>query len=185
MAGRTPASRSRLEDFEALCRANGLSLTVQRRAILEAVLARHDHPTADQVYDAVKSRIPGVSRTTVYRVLETLVDVGVITRVCHPGGVTRFDPKVHQHHHLVCLECGAVTDVEDERLNMIALPPIRTGGFNVHEFHIHFRGVCAGCQKKRPVRQRSGAAVSTNRAAVGRRSSGRTKSTLNKRRKSP
>jgi Fur family peroxide stress response transcriptional regulator len=145
------------------------------------VLTRHDHPTADQVYDAVKTCIPGVSRTTVYRVLETLVGFGVITRVCHPGGVTRFDPKIHQHHHLVCLKCGAVTDVEDERLNAIALPAIRTRGFDVHEYHIHFRGVCAAC-KKRKARSRDRATASGNRATVGGRSLGRRKSTLKKRR---
>ena len=70
---RSAEKRQRLESFERLCRERGLSLTVQRRAVLEAVLDRGDHPTADQVYDEVKERLPGLSRTTVYRVLETLV----------------------------------------------------------------------------------------------------------------
>ena len=65
----------KLRQFEALCRSKRLPLTVQRRAIFEAVLERDDHPAADQVFEVVKERIPGVSRTTVYRVLDTLVDL--------------------------------------------------------------------------------------------------------------
>jgi Fur family peroxide stress response transcriptional regulator len=145
---RAKDKRARLERFEAACRERGLALTVQRRAILEAVLDRDDHPTADAVYGSVKGRIPGVSRTTVYRVLEALVRLGAITKVCHPGAVVRFDPKIQQHHHLVCLHCDRIVDVEDERLNQIAVPKIRAKGFELQEFHVHFRGICPECQKK-------------------------------------
>ena len=65
----------RLQEFEALCRERGSPLTVQRRDILKAILERDDHPSADQIYETVKDRIPGLSRTTVYRVLDTLVEL--------------------------------------------------------------------------------------------------------------
>ena len=65
---------ARLQEFEETCRRKGLPLTVQRRVILEAVLQRDDHPTADQIYEAVQERIPQLSRTTVYRVLDALLD---------------------------------------------------------------------------------------------------------------
>ena len=107
----------RLRRFEDVCRQRGLSLTVQRRVILEAVLDHADHPTADRIYDEVSRRIPGVSRTTVYRVLEMLVEVGVITKACSPGAATRFDPMTHRHHHLVCLHCDRLIDLEDAELN--------------------------------------------------------------------
>ena len=140
--------RRRLEEFEELCRRQGLPLTVQRRTIFEAVLVRQDHPTADQVYNAVRGRLPGVSRTTVYRVLDTLVRMGVINRISHPGAAARFDAKVHQHHHLVCLQCGKIIDLEDQRLNELALPTVATQGYRIDEFHIHFRGTCPACLKK-------------------------------------
>ena len=139
----------RLEQFEAACRAQGLALTVQRRVIFDAVIDREDHPTADQVYDLVKDRIPGVSRTTVYRALDTLVQIGTIIKVCHPGASARYDPKVDQHHHLVCTMCNSIIDLNDERLNAIRLPEIDTGGFDVREFHIHLRGTCPDCLRKR------------------------------------
>ena len=72
--------QKRLQEFEELCRRQALPLTVQRRTILDAVLATNDHPTAEQVFRAVQDRLPGVSRTTVYRVLDTLVRVSVIKR---------------------------------------------------------------------------------------------------------
>ena len=105
---------------------------------------RQDHPTADQVYNAVRGRLPGVSRTTVYRVLDTLVRMGVINRISHPGAAARFDAKVHQHHHLVCLQCGKIIDLEDQRLNELALPTVATQGYRIDEFHIHFRGDLPG-----------------------------------------
>ena len=76
--------QARLAEFEALCRERGLSVTVQRRVIFEVLLGRRDHPTAEQVYDLVIDRIPRVSRATVYRVLDTLVQVGVITPMALP-----------------------------------------------------------------------------------------------------
>jgi len=145
---RSEEREARLRSFEALCRESGLSLTVQRRMILQEVLGREDHPAADDVYELVKDRIPGVSRTTVYRVLDTLVRMGVISKVCHPGAAARFDPKIHQHHHLVCTRCDAILDVEDERLNSLALPAIDTRGYRLQEFHVHLRGVCAKCRRR-------------------------------------
>lgn len=164
--------QARMEYFESLCRQHGLSRTVQRRTIFEALLDREDHPTADRVYDLVKHRIPGVSLTTVYRVLDRLVEIGVISKLCHAGGTVRFDPKMHQHHHLVCVQCERILDLEDEKLNALTLPDVRTQGFEIHEFHIHLRGICPECLRKR---SRKGAMSSARqkrrtRSAVRRRS---------------
>ena len=144
----SPSEQKRVQEFEDLCRRRGLPLTVQRRTILEAVLGREDHPTAEQIFDTVRDKLPGVSRTTVYRVLDTLVRVGVINRICHPGAAARFDPKIHQHHHLVCLHCDKILDLEDQKLNALRLPTIDTAGYEIDEFHIHFRGTCPDCLRK-------------------------------------
>ncbi len=157
--------QARVEYFEALCRQHGLSRTVQRRTIFEALLDREDHPTADQVYDLVKRRIPGVSLTTVYRVLDTLVEIGVITKLCHAGGTVRFDPKIHQHHHLVCLRCERILDLEDEKLNALALPDVSTQGFEIREFHVHLRGICPECRRKRSRKGAASPAKQTRRAS--------------------
>jgi Fur family peroxide stress response transcriptional regulator len=156
---------------------------VQRWSILAAVLDRDDHPTADQVYGVVRDRIPGVSRTTVYRVLETLVRTGVITKVCHPGAATRFDPRIEQHHHLVCLHCDSIVDLEDRRLNEITLPDVGTRGFTIKEFNIHLRGICGECRRK--LSRGNPAAKKADQRGAGESASGKTERHGRRRRLKP
>ncbi len=139
----------KLAVFEAECRKRGLAVTVQRRAVFETLSARRDHPTADQVYDAVKGRIPGLSRTTVYRVLETLVEAGFLRKVHHAGGVARFDPVTHRHHHLVCEACGRLVDIGDEAVPALRLPEARGSGFRIKDYSVSFLGLCGACTRAR------------------------------------
>ena len=134
-----------LEDAERICRRHGLPLTVQRRMILEALAPRTDHPTADEILLDVRQRAPEISRTTVYRVLEAFVRVRVARKVCHPGAVARYEILREQHHHLVCLVCGRMTDFEDPRLDKLPLPDSKSQGFELIEYSIQFRGTCADC----------------------------------------
>lgn len=140
---------ARLQQFEETCRQKGLPVTMQRRVILEAVLQRNDHPTADQIYEAVQGRIPQLSRTTVYRTLDTLLELGVIRRVHLTGATTRFDGKIGRHHHLVCVHCSKIIDIEDEGLNQMPLPRQKLQGFEVDDFSVQVWGTCADCQKNR------------------------------------
>jgi Fur family peroxide stress response transcriptional regulator len=165
MTRRRRQKRSRR--LEQLCRDHGLSVTVQRRAIFEAMADRADHPTADQIHDEVKEHIPDVSRTTVYRVLETLVDIGAITKACSPGAATRFDPKTNRHHHLVCLRCEKLIDLDDKQLHHhVELPDVRSQSFEVTGLSIHFHGICAACRKER--RQKNVAAPGTGKPMPGK-----------------
>ncbi len=146
---------ARIQSFESLCRGQGLAVTVQRRAIFESVLDRRDHPTADEVFEQISAAMPGVSRATVYRTLETLVCLGVITKACTPGAATRYDPMTHAHHHLICERCEKLFDVEDRELESRIKPPrLRDrggdGAFVVHGYSIRFHGLCAACSHKQP-----------------------------------
>ena len=140
---------ARLRDFEEICRQKGLPVTIQRRVILESVLQRSDHPTADQIYEAVQERIPRLSRTTVYRVLDTLLELGVIRRVHLAGGTSRFDGMIRRHHHLVCTCCNRIIDFEDDKLDQLPLPKRKFQGFEAEDYSVQVSGVCADCQKKR------------------------------------
>jgi len=139
---------ARLREFESLCRERGLPLTVQRREVLRGMLERDDHPTADQIYETVRQRIAGLSLTTVYRVLETLVGLGVIRRLPHPGPSARFDGKTYRHHHLVCKRCHRVVDVQSHVFDDLALPAPQRQGFEIEDFSVHFLGVCEECRRK-------------------------------------
>jgi len=148
MNKRLSKSARALENFAQMCRRQALPLTIQRRHILEVLLGRTDHPTADQVFEEVQARLPGISRTTVYRALNTLVRLGVIRMVCSPGASVRFDANLEQHHHLVCLYCGKMSDWDDPRLNRLPLPNTRRAGFKIVDYTVHFRGACVDCIRK-------------------------------------
>jgi Fur family peroxide stress response transcriptional regulator len=130
------------------CRARAIPLTPQRRAVLEAVVVRDDHPTADGIYDEVRRCLPDVSRMTVYRVLELLLDLGIIARVGHIGRAARFDPITQRHHHLACVRCDSLIDLHDPCLNELDLPDARRLGFEVSDYSILFTGICSACKRK-------------------------------------
>jgi len=149
-AGKRVRERERIErlrGFEALCRRRGLPLTVQRRTILEAVLESDTHPTADAVYQVVRERVPAVSRTTVYRVLDTLVELGVIRQVQQTGTAARFDGNTRRHHHLICSLCGRMADLEAPELDQLPLPGGNPKGFRIDDYTVQFLGICAACRK--------------------------------------
>ena len=138
-----------LAEFESLCRRRGLAVTVQRRAVFTELARRRDHPTADQVYDAVRDRLPGLSRTTVYRVLEALVENGLARKVHHAAGVVRFDPMTGRHHHLACDACGRLVDLDDALVPPLRLPPASGTGFRIKDYSVSFTGLCPACTKKK------------------------------------
>lgn len=146
-ANEQQASLSKTKDLLVACKENGLALTIQRRAILENLAGRSDHPTADQIYDSIKEQLEGVSRTTVYRVLETLVNVGVIKKVSNPQSIAHFDADTSRHHHMTCIHCGAVIDIHDERLNSLELPECFKSDFEFQDYTINFSGRCSSCRK--------------------------------------
>ena len=140
---------SRMRTFEAQCRSQGIRLTLQRRVILEAVLDLDNHPTADRVFEAVASCAPGISRTTVYRTLETLVRMGAIGKASHPSSVFRYDSRIETHHHLICERCDAVIDISDARLDALPVPDTSALGFEVLGVRVQLRGICRRCRDRK------------------------------------
>ncbi|MDY0165958.1 MAG: Fur family transcriptional regulator [Thermoguttaceae bacterium] len=136
----------RLQALEERCRQRGVPVTVQRRAILEAVLRRKDHPSADDIFEAVHARLPQVSRTTIYRVLDTFVDMGLIRRL-RQTGAARFDRNIDRHHHLICTRCGKVMDLEDPALDQLPMPKHKLHGFEIDDYSVQFSGTCPDCQR--------------------------------------
>jgi len=145
----------RMDRFFAAHRESGLPITTQRRAVFEAILDRTDHPTAEQLYRAVRGQLPQISRMTVHRILGTFASLGLVAKACHPGSAARFDPTLRPHHHLVCLECGRIIDVEDSRLDHLPWPKVNPREFQIQGYTVHFRGRCARCGRKpRALRRR-------------------------------
>ena len=140
----------RRAEIERVCRENSLPLTAQRRIVL-LTLPRLNHPTVDEVWGEVRKSMPEVSRTTVYRILETCAELRIIRKVCHAGAVTRYEEKTTRHHHLLCIRCQKMADLKDPGLDRIRLPG-EGSGFHIEDYSIEFRGLCAQCAAK-PVSQ--------------------------------
>jgi Fe2+ or Zn2+ uptake regulation protein len=92
-----------------------------------------------------RRRLP-VSRATVFRTLEAFVRRGLITKACHPGSAVRYDRRLDRHHHLVCLACARVVDIQDARLDALPVPDTRRFGFAVSDFRVQLRGTCRQCR---------------------------------------
>ncbi|MBC8101862.1 MAG: transcriptional repressor [Cytophagales bacterium] len=130
--------------------------TIQRKAVQEAIHSlAGQHPTASEVYAAVRERYPQLSLATVYRALHALVEQHAVTEM-RVENVARYDigmgsalsPIACPHHHIVCRRCGRVTDVCASAIPSPLLQAIgeAANGFQVDAHPIQFRGVCASCQ---------------------------------------
>jgi Fe2+ or Zn2+ uptake regulation protein len=144
---RARSAATDLEQLAEICRRHSLPLTVQRRLVLEELSRRSDHPTADGVFHAVRQELREISRTTVYRILEIFVRIGVARKVCHPGAAARYEIRTQRHHHLVCIECDSIVDLDYPRLNDLPLPNV-SSGFTIEDYSIQFRGICPECARK-------------------------------------
>ena len=153
-----------LARLEAACRHAGIPTTVQRRVIFAALVERTDHPTVDQVFADVKDRIPGVSRTTVYRTLETFAHLGLARRTNHFAASARFDGNMEQHHHLVCTACGKVVDYQAADLAVVNAPDGRRHGFTVLDYSVYFEGICSECKTAASRRNRAKEPLAKTRA---------------------
>ena len=96
----------------SLVRRAGVRMTRQRRAVLETILASHDHPTAAQIFERTKNNMPGISLATVYNCLETLSQASIINHLNFDNGPSRFCPNLEPHVHLLDDENNRVLDIQ-------------------------------------------------------------------------
>ncbi|MDT8436486.1 MAG: transcriptional repressor [Gemmatimonadota bacterium] len=95
----------------ALGRA-GHRFTEQRAAVYDALCALGTHPTADEIFRTVRLQVPDISLATVYKALEAFESAGACLRLADGDGPARYDARTDGHHHLRCVDCGRVVDVE-------------------------------------------------------------------------
>src|SRR5215831_5262356 len=134
--------------LEEKLRQKQLKITPQRLEILRAVQHHQcDHPSAELIYHSVKKRYPAVSLATVYKTLETLVEIGEIRVAIVTQGKTRYDARLDRHHHFLCSACGQVQDVE-MKLDCLdtCMPESLQGKGKVQRSEVIFHGICSCCE---------------------------------------
>ncbi|MFP5451898.1 MAG: Fur family transcriptional regulator, partial [Thermoleophilia bacterium] len=125
-------------DLIETLQSHDIQPSAQRVAVAEYVLKTTAHPSADQVWTAVKARFPMISRATVYNTLNLFVEKGLLRGLVLAEGRAVFDPNVERHHHFIDEETGAIHDVPWEALKVQQVEALP--GVEVHEYQVVLRG---------------------------------------------
>jgi Fur family ferric uptake transcriptional regulator len=142
-------------DFEAVLRDAGLRVTRPRVAVLHA-LRELAHADTDSVIAACRRELPDVSHQAVYDSLRVLTAAGLTRRIQPAGSVARYEVRVgDNHHHLVCRECGAITDVDCAVGHVPCLTASDDHGYVVDEAEVVFWGLCPACSTRAPAQRTS------------------------------
>jgi Fur family transcriptional regulator, peroxide stress response regulator len=122
-------------------------MTPQRAAILDYLEGNTSHPSAEDIFDAVKVDYPMMSFATVYNTIETLRDMGLLWELSIDDQRKRYDPNTDSHHHLICTRCRKVVDVHMEF--DLTVPPNQAHGYTLTGRHVEFYGICPQCAEKK------------------------------------
>lgn len=146
---RDQVSSAKIALFRRVCRERGIKVTPQRLEIFFEIVRAKDHPSAEDVYDRVKTRLPTISLDTIYRTLATFERCGLVAKVQFLEDRLRFDPNMETHHHLFCSECKSIVDFLWSDFDKAALPREVAHWGRPETRHVYIRGICAACSAKR------------------------------------
>lgn len=124
-------------------------MTQQRQIILEEVQRVDCHPTADEIYDRVRERLPKISLGTVYRNLDILSKDGIIKKIDFGYPQMRFDGNIREHYHVTCMACGKIEDIpaegQDPTLHRLERTLLNVTKYKIFGHNLEFVGLCPGC----------------------------------------
>ena len=106
-------------EFRDLCHRHHLAATHQRQIIYETVMSLSGHPSPEVIYGKVRRKIPSISLATVFKNIQTFLDSGMLREVSLHHGAMRVEPNHEPHHHLVCVRCRSIEDLEESRLGPV------------------------------------------------------------------
>jgi Fur family transcriptional regulator, peroxide stress response regulator len=139
-------SAQRLGEFVERCRERGIAVTPQRLAVIDALLASEDHPSTDEICAAVRRKHPHVSLATVHRILEQFCEVGEARKVTLLHDVARYDGNVEPHHHVLCIRCRKVHDIEIPDVDKLIAGTPSLGEFALLRCSLEIEALCGRCQ---------------------------------------
>ncbi len=136
------------ETLRQALHGQGVQLTSQRVAVYEYLSRVEHHPTAEEIYLAVKPKMPRISLATVYKNLEALAKCEVVSKLTYGDGAARYDIRTDHHHHTRCLACGKVWDMEAAESSawLKGIKPPQAG-FEVKDYRLEILGHCRDCRR--------------------------------------
>lgn len=146
------STESMLNNIRKKLHDAGYKLTPQREATTLVLLENDkDHLSAEEIYMLVKQKSPEIGLATVYRTLEMLNELQIVDKISFTDGLARYDMRKegakHFHHHLLCLECGNIEEVEEDLLVEVERVVEKKYHFLVKDHRLTFHGICEDCQK--------------------------------------
>ena len=143
------------DELSERIRAASLKVTATRRSVL-AALSAAPHTSADTIFAAVATELPGTSLQAVYGVLTAFTTAGLVRRIEPAGSAALYECRIgDNHHHLVCTHCSAVQDVDCVVGGAPCLTPSDDHGFTIDEAEVIFWGLCPSCSTAASTDQRS------------------------------
>lgn len=136
--------KDRIKDLMEELSGKGVRWTIQRYAVLEYLYTHRTHPTAEEIFRALKRQFPAISKATVYNTLELLKQYGLVRELYLEKERARYDFEVAPHFHLVCRSCGGIYDLD---LSAPSVPK-EVDGHVVEDVMYCAFGVCAECRSK-------------------------------------
>ncbi|MDF2546516.1 Fur family transcriptional regulator [Anaerosolibacter sp.] len=141
-----------IESLKDKLKEKGYKLTPQRRATLDTIMENQGkHMSTEEIYDLVKEKCPEIGLATVYRTLQLLDELDVISKINFDDGCSRYElnnhEEDHQHHHLICLKCGKVIEVEVDLLETLEKEIEENYSFEIKDHKVKFFGYCNTCKK--------------------------------------
>ena len=130
-------------------RLHGGRVTDQRRAILRVLFEQSDHVSADDLATRVHAQLPDVHVTTVYRFLEILEEMGLVSHVHLGHGPAVYHLIAGHHAHVICDRCGAIGVIDAAMMHRWSAQLDTSAGFSLVEQHFAFAGRCAACRAVR------------------------------------
>ncbi len=131
------------KNHEVLCaqlKSHDVRPTPQREVVLNVILDKRDHPTADEIFARVKAHMPTISLATVYNCLDTLVSCGLVRQVNFDRAPTRYCPNLHEHAHFHDEATGKVHDIDLPADVISRLRELLPSGFDASAVELSFRG---------------------------------------------
>jgi len=136
------------QEFFDLFRENGFKVTTQRLAIYQYLISRDDHPTTEQIYEALKKNHPTISLGTIYKTLHLLKQLKLIQELGFNEGSLRYDPNMELHINMICTKCGHIDDYESKSFNESWKQLISNLNFEPKGQRIDLYYECEKCKKK-------------------------------------
>jgi len=139
------ADFSSVDTVIAYLRSRGSRVTSSRRILLEVLFAADGHMSAEALADAVQQQAPDVHLSTIYRNLEELEHIGVISHSHLGHGPSSYLLASHAHAHFICADCGTMIEAPDEMFRGLARSARTQLGFTIDPKHFAILGRCASC----------------------------------------